>query len=65
LVISQVLEDLSELFLQRNQDIDLEMPYDSVIVFGNELRLRQVVVNLVNNASKSGGVLDQGQGKGL
>ena len=52
LVISQVLEDLSELFMGRNQDIDLEMPDESVIVFGNELRLGQVVVNLVNNASK-------------
>jgi signal transduction histidine kinase len=38
--------------MRRNQDIDLEMTDGSVMVFGNGLRLGQVVVNLLNNASK-------------
>lgn len=51
-MISYVLEDLSELFLRKDQEVVLEMPDDSVVVFGDELRLGQVLVNLLDNASK-------------
>jgi signal transduction histidine kinase len=51
-LVSQVLEDLSELFLKKDQELRLVFPEIRVMVVGDELRLGQVLVNLLNNASK-------------
>ena len=52
LLATYVLEEVSELIKKKNQNVLVQVPEFPVLVLVDELRLGQVLVNLVNNASK-------------
>jgi signal transduction histidine kinase len=51
-VIEQALESTQPLLTQRNQDIEVELPYPMPSISGDAARLTQVFVNLLANANK-------------
>lgn len=51
-LVSYALEEVSGLIKKKNQNVVIQLPESPVIVLGDELRLGQVLVNLVDNASK-------------
>jgi len=51
-ILMHCVEELQPLLKQKNQDIELDLPSGTLSVKGDRLRLTQVVLNLLDNATK-------------
>lgn len=49
---ADVVEDLTELFQTKSQKVNTDIPQDLPMVYADPERVRQVVINLLDNASK-------------
>ncbi|HEV2612623.1 MAG TPA: ATP-binding protein [Noviherbaspirillum sp.] len=52
LVLARALEDTGLLFVEQQHALDVELPEESVWVYGDAVRLAQVFSNLLTNAAK-------------
>jgi len=51
-ILTQCVEEIQPLLKQKNQEIAVDVPAGAILVEGDHLRLSQVLMNLLNNASK-------------
>jgi two-component system phosphate regulon sensor histidine kinase PhoR len=51
-IVQYSVDSLKELLVENNQELKVEIPPDLPMVFGNPVRLRQMVDNLLLNASR-------------
>ena len=51
-VLVSCTQEIKPFLDEKNQSLDIEIPEEPVIVRGDQVRLSQVVMNLLNNASK-------------